>query len=108
MKTNVIGWLYLVVSTAFAAFFAFTLFKLFQSSSGYAIEATRFQEINQVSYLALAGLVLSIFLLIWGSALRKHRKWSWYAGIVLIPLLLIGNVIYLFSAFSILYLIALP
>lgn len=87
MKTNILGLLYIILSSFFFINFALTLLILFTDPRGMS---------PVFILLGLLSGLFGIFSFIFGSALRRHKKWTWYVGIVLIPTVLIGNIITLF------------
>ncbi len=93
MKSNIVGWLYIISSSVFFLMFL-VLFVLPLVSQGGSIEDES-QPIRGV-----LALLLAVFSLVWGSALRKHKKWSLYIGLILIPLVLIGNTISIVFSFE--------
>lgn len=100
MKTNIVGWLYIIASPIFLLSFVFlAVFPIiFQ---GGVID-----DPNQ-PLIGLFSLFLGIFGLIWGSSLRKHKKWTWYVGMVVVPLVAIGNLFTLVSNFELFLLLPL-
>jgi len=100
MKTNIVGWLYIIASPIFFLSFLALFVAPLVFSSGVV------DDPNQ-PLIGLLALALGLFGLFWGSALRKHKKWSWYAGIVIIPLVAGGNAISLAFSFEIVQIVAL-
>lgn len=100
MKTNIVGWLYIIASPIFLLSFVFLVVFpiIFQ---GGVID-----DPNQ-PLIGLFSLFLGIFSLIWGSSLRRHKKWTWYVGMVIIPLVAFGNMFTLVSNFELFLLVPL-
>ncbi len=82
MKTNIVGWLYIIAAPIFLV--SFVLVAL-QPSSSWDI------------LVGIFSLFMGIFAIIFGSAVRRHRKWTWYVGMVMIPLVAAGNMYSLVS-----------
>lgn len=53
------------------------------------------------------ALILGIYSFFLGSAIRRHKKWSWYAGVVTITLTTIGNILSFIFSFSLFLIIPL-
>jgi len=111
MKTKIIGWFYLIFSTIGVVFSVYVLYVAYSSlpaSQGgmIAIASNQLEIINRLIYIGLLGLPVSIFGLFWSSALRRHKKWSWYTGLIFIPLVLISNGMYVLWSFSLISVVA--
>ena len=100
MKSNIVGLLYIVASAPFLLIFLVTFVYPLVYQNG------RIDSDMQIVFGVLS-LILGTFSLFFGSALRKHKKWAWYIGIILIPLVTIGNTISLISYFNIVQILVL-
>jgi hypothetical protein len=100
MKTTIVGWIYFIITVLLSTYFAFATIAilwtlLLMHRVGY-VDATYFQyNINTLGRMFL-GLGLSIFGVYWSMALKRHKQWSWYVGIGLASLNIIGDAFYIF------------
>ena len=109
MKTKIIGWLYIIGSIALlvgSIYLTYISSNEFNSYGGH-IQSNIYDTLIRLVYIGYLGCILSIIAGVWACALVRHKKWSWYFGIVFISLLLIGNVVYVVNTFSVIYLIAI-
>lgn len=107
MKTNLVGWFYIVGSVLFLfGFIGLTLLPIiFSGGVGGVIDSSLISQLG----IGVLSLILGIIAFLLGSAFRRHKRWSWYVGIVMVPLVLIGNIIALVSSFQLsLIMIAVP
>lgn len=100
MKTNIVGFLFIIVAPIFIfSFIVMVLFPLLFSGG-------QVDSFNQI-WQGFFALLLGIYSFILGSAVRKHKKWSWYAGIVTITLATIGNLLSFIFSFSLFLIVPL-
>lgn len=112
VKIKIIGRLYLVGSLLFIASSAYLSYAAYSQIGFYmdptgAIQSNIYEPLIKSFYLGAGGCVLGLVALIWSIALIRHKKWSWYFGVVFISLLLVGNIFFIATAFSVTYLIAI-
>lgn len=80
MKIKIIGWLFIIAAPIFIL-----------AGIGLLLSGKVF---------GVLGLCLGIYAFFLGSAVKAHKRWSWYAGIITISLVTIGNLVSLVVAFS--------
>lgn len=90
MKTNIVGWLYIIASPVFLLYFVILAVFPIIFRGGVIDDPSQ-------PLMGLFCLFIGIFGLIFGSSLRKHKKWVWYVGIVIVPLVAVGNIFTLIS-----------
>jgi uncharacterized membrane protein (DUF2068 family) len=100
MKTNIVGWLYIIVSPIFLLSFMFLVVFPIIFQGGII------DNPNQ-PLIGILSLFLGVFGIIWGSSLRRHKKWAWYVGMVIVPLVAAYNLFTLVSNFELSSLIPL-
>lgn len=100
MKTNIVGWLYIIASPIFLLSFVFLAVFPIIFQGGVIDNPSQ-------PLIGIFSLFLGIFGLIWGSSLRKHKKWTWYVGMVVVPLVTVGNLFTLISNLELFLLIPL-
>jgi len=99
-KTNIVGWLYIISSPVFL--FTFVVLAVFP----VIFQGGVIDDPNQL-LKGLISLSLGTFGLFFGSSLRQHKKWAWYAGMVIIPLVAAGNMFLLIANFDLFSLLPL-
>lgn len=88
MKTNIVGFLYIAASAIFLFSFIVNIIMPLVFFGGQV------EDFNQI-WIGLLALFLGVYAFILGSAIRKHKKWSWYTGIITSVLSFLGNVVYI-------------
>lgn len=109
MKTKIAGWIYFVATTFLCLIYTLMIFGTFQTlfGRGAYIPSNVYQNGIQIMVLLLGEFVASLFGFIWSLALKRHKKWSWYFGIVYVPLILVGGLVSLFWGVTILSILSL-
>lgn len=107
MKTKLIGWLYIIFAALLIGLFLLNLLTLLDGGSIVTYSTATIRE-NLVATTVLWSLPLAIFMWTLGSAVKRHKRWSWYIGIVLsvfnLVTTLFTSISSLFSLFSLLIL----
>lgn len=80
MKIKIVGWFFIITAAVFLL-------------AGIGLLLTK-------NVLGILGLCLGVYAFLLGSALKAHKKWSWYAGIITISLATLGNLFSLVMSFS--------
>ncbi|MFC1726917.1 hypothetical protein ACFL0Y_00120 [Patescibacteria group bacterium] len=88
MKSKIVGLLFIATGALMLGTFILSMLMFFGDGEDRALIGGVF------------SLILGIYSIVLGSAIRGRKKWAWYAGIITLSLALVGNVITLFVNFS--------
>jgi hypothetical protein len=95
MKTNIVGWIYIASSAVLLlSFIGLSLLPILLS--GGVIDSSLVSQLGA----GVVALILGVLGILLGSGFRAHKRWSWYAGIGVVPLVLLGNLLALVSSFQ--------
>jgi hypothetical protein len=96
MKTKIVGWCYVVASAVFLVAFIFLTVIPFITNIGGTVSSDFFEQL----IIGSTSLLVGFFSFIFGSALKEYKIWSWYVGIIIFPLITLGNLYTLISSFN--------
>jgi hypothetical protein len=85
MKASIAGFLYIAVSSIFFVGFLFLVIAPILFSNG---------QVDSLEQLIIGGvsLIFGLYSLLLGSAIRRHKKWAWYTGLLTAFFSLAGNI----------------
>ena len=95
MKTNIAGLIYFILFTILTIIGALVLIiSLINLGRLSGIVDSRLFTLALIAiFAATLYLAFGIFGMVWASHIRKHKKWAWYVGVVLLPIGFIGSIV---------------
>jgi hypothetical protein len=99
--TNIVGLIFIFLSSFFFFYFIFPVVLYILIFLGVDI------RMHGSIWIIFPSLLLGFYLFFLGSAIRSHKKWSWYVGIITVCLTTTGNTIFFIINTTMIYLIPL-
>ena len=95
MKTNIAGLIYYILFTIVTIIGAFALVVSLISFGrlGVIVDSHLLGVLLFAVLFAVIYLAFGIFGMVWSSQLRKHKKWTWNVGVILLPIGFISGIL---------------